>query len=86
MAVLGCQETTNPADDAGFVRFMDGFQDDGTTYEERLGGFRRSSWQVGGWVLHELPSITGCLVGAVNLQMKHIMVAAPPSGKRHSLR
>ena len=28
MAVLGRQETTNPADDAGFVRFMDGFQDD----------------------------------------------------------
>jgi len=75
-----------PRREAGSVRFMDGFQDDGTTYEERLGRFRRSSLQVVRWVLHELPSITGCLVGAVNLQMKHIMVAAPPSGKRHSLR
>jgi len=29
MALIGQQETTNPADDAaGFIRFMDGFQDD----------------------------------------------------------
>ena len=28
-----------------------------TTYEERQS---RSSWQVSRWVLHELPSISGC--------------------------
>ena len=28
-----------------------------TTYEERLS---RSSWQVSRWVLHDLPSISGC--------------------------
>ena len=54
-----------------------------TTYEERL---IRSSLQVSGWVLHDLPSVSGCLASAVNLQVKHITIAAPPSGKRDSLR
>ena len=58
-------------------------QNNGATYEERL---IRSSLQVSGWVLHDLPSISGCLASAVNLQMKHITIAAPPSGKRRSLR
>ena len=89
---LGPQVTANgprrtarndePRREAGSVRFMDGSQNNGMTYEERLG---RSSLQVIGWVLHNLPSISGCLASAVNLQMKHIMIAAPPSEKRHSL-
>ena len=49
-------------------------QNNRTTYEKRLG---RSSLQVRRWILHDLPSISGCQrQSAVNLQIKHIMVAA----------
>jgi hypothetical protein len=55
MALFGCQKTTNPAEKRG-QKVHGWVSEQRDDYEERIS---RSSLQVSGWVLHDLPSISG---------------------------